>query len=415
MLDFGRPQPFLSSAARLAAATLLFGGCYEPFSPRRLCAPSFVRPVVCAPRRLCAPSFVRPVALTLLLSFCLMPLPVHAGTWSFAATSWSYTHTLNGATYGTLKPRNYGFEIPAAGGQDNASTTAEAAENLTVTATYIPNPNIVGDTAPPSTIIAIQSSAHSDGIVNHVITPGSDADDGLGDPVNTSGTSQGTHYRVETGNTFQVTLKLRASYTNPSGVAEAVVGGIGFSIVNGGWAGPYYFHKGRFIATNPSVTQDWADNTSGNYPTIQDRSDNTHYFLAPTINSGGYIESQGSITPVWYWTGPNLGVPPPGFDITVVTFSVVRDHSSNTPVQLHADDGQGNTLLSSPPGSLITSDTSSSSVRVESDVYAPGEGNGYWAIGSPINMDGYLSDTIADPNLDASVELDATIKSGNNK
>jgi len=67
-------------------------------APRRLCAPSFVRPVVCAPRRLCAPSFVRPVvcaprrlcALFLLmasLAISLLAVPhARAGTYVWKTT-----------------------------------------------------------------------------------------------------------------------------------------------------------------------------------------------------------------------------------------------------------------------------------------------------------------------------------------
>ena len=57
-------------------------------APRRLCAPSFVRPVVCAPRRLCAPSFVLLNSLLLMASLLLLLVATdaRAGTYTWTTT-----------------------------------------------------------------------------------------------------------------------------------------------------------------------------------------------------------------------------------------------------------------------------------------------------------------------------------------
>ncbi len=101
-LNFGRPQPFgysiwlydLLLRLVLCGGSYVFTFCAPSFvrpvvcAPRRLCAPSFVRPVVCAPRRLCAPSFVLLMA-SLLASLLLTAPDARAG---------SYVVTYSGGT-----------------------------------------------------------------------------------------------------------------------------------------------------------------------------------------------------------------------------------------------------------------------------------------------------------------------------
>ncbi len=380
---------------------------------------------------MCAPSFVLLMA-TLSASLLLAASNAHAGTYVWQTEDANGNVTAQSPTYsgGTFTensgafsqnyyPKGYPGTTSYGTGDGHGLNNATCSGDITVTFTWKPTAGQEGTDSPPASVIVQETStAYGHSFNSDGSDPAGNFDNGLGVSYSFTPGDNGhayctsTHYKVQVG---EPTFTLKCSpVINVTAEASEIHVGYTVSIVNGNWDGPYYFHKGKFVATNPSASQNWENNTSGDYPTIEDQSDTTHYFPSPTTNSGGYIESQGSITPVWYWNGPDLGVPPPSFDINVVTFAVVRDYSSNTPVQLHSDDGQGNTPVSSPPGSQITSDSSSSSVSVESDEYAPGEGNGYWAIGSPIAMDSYLSDTITDPNLIASVELDATIKGGNN-
>lgn len=374
---------------------------------------------VCVPSRFSALFVLRLLALLFPVSLWLLALPAQAGTWSFAVTSWTYSRTLNGVTYGTLKPRNYGYEIGVGGGSDNFSTTAQADEDLTITATWHADPNIVGDKVPPSTILKIQTSASSNGNVNGSTAAGTDVHDGFDDPIDSTGTSKGTHYRVEVGDRFQFSLTLHASYTNPSGAAIAAVGGVSFSIVSGNWVGPYYFHHGYYRNNSHAdrTLTPWANNTANETPSITDTPDDTSSFYNESAsNTNDVADLDGSITPVWYWDGPDLGVAPPPFLISLNAEATCNDFNAtlfshgtqDVYNQLNEDQPQRNTttMLSTGYDTVFTT--------VQSDVYVPGQGNGYWAIGPSTSLGAFVSGNGAPYNLESNISLSAQIIDGKN-
>jgi len=185
------------------------------------------------------------------------------------------------------------------------------------------------------------------------------------------------------------------------------------SIVNGNWVGPYYFHYGNYYGGGNEGP--WAGNTASPTPSITDIPDTTNLFSS-SVTTDNNCDVQGSITPVWYWNGPDLGQPPPGFWANVTTTAFARDYYEVSDEELDALDGQENTQQSAPPNSMWTSDTGEKPVRVQSDEYAPGEGNGYWALGPTITMDAHAGDPSeqAPFNLYSSVTMTAEIEGPGN-
>jgi hypothetical protein len=104
---------------------------------------------------------------------------------------------------------------------------ASASLNATVTGTWVPNPALASDPAPPSVILTETSTAtgvqmHTDSSGNTVTTAGS-ANDWLGDPVGTTspniGVASGTRYvgQPVSGGSFSVDVVMSASSGDTSG------------------------------------------------------------------------------------------------------------------------------------------------------------------------------------------------------
>lgn len=377
--------------------------------------------LVFAPVRFSALSFLRPLALIIFsISLCLSALPAQAGTWSLTTTQFTWTHTFDGKNFGPA-PRGSGATVYVGGGLSGTANIADATEELQITGTWSPDPSLASDPVPSSVIVKISTTAQSYMIANGVVQAGTQADDGWGDPIDpNSGIASGTHYRVETGRIFTENLSLHSFCSNSNGFAYASVGGVSVSIVNGNWAGPYYFHHGQYTTLGArnggygAVTTPWPNNTAGDIPTIEDSPDSTYYFTLSDSGSGN-SETEGYITPVWYWTGPDLGVPPPPFeiDLEAEAYSVDSANSYDSGI---ADDGLGDPDTSIPGGAR-SSGSASVAATIQSDEYAPGEGNGYWAIGPTIHLKSTLNapaNESAPYAVDTSVSLSASIESGLN-
>jgi len=126
-------------------------------------------------------------------------------------------------------------------------------------------------------------------------------------------------------------------------------------------------------------------------------------------------ETEGDITPVWYWDGPDLGVSPPPFEIDVEVSAVSFDYANPYDAGI-ASDGLGDPEVATNFGGK-SSGSESVAVTVQSDEYAPGEGNGYWAIGPTIHLKALMNAPPAESapwDLFTDVDLSASIKSGLN-
>ena len=306
------------------------------------------------------------------------------------------------------------------GTNQGQSTSFTIAINSTppLTAKLTWQPSYAGEPPPVSVVVVQHCVAQWTGYQSGTGTASGSADSSLG-PVTSSGplteTCDNTKYTVETpAGDGSVTVKCTpsASLSASSGGSGGGSGGISVSysagIVSGGWDGPYYFHYGSNSIGGAS-SGPWANNTAGPNPTFTDTPDNTHLFQYPEDGSSGCLV-QGSITPMWYWNGPDLGGPPPSFSITVMTNAFCRDYKGSY-TDASVDDGLENTAISSPPNSQETQDTDTRSVKVETDNYVPGEGPAYWALGPTINMKANIDDypVAGDTSLYGSVFLTAAI------
>ncbi len=441
-LNAGRPCDLLTVEVLVCLSSLRPVVC----APRRLCAPSFVRPVVCAPRRLCAPSF-----LPLMASLMLAAPNVHAGTFVWKTTDANGNITAQSPVYSggstgggdngpnsSVTPApftsnsyyvgNAGYAGYSSGGcnadaQGHAtSVTMTASGPLTATFTW--QPASPGE-APPASVITYQDCRAVLTVNRYYgICGGSSVcTDGLGGSATLpfSGMQAATESHkyslkmVAPDGTVSVSCSPNAVYnmscypTSGSYAAGAASVSYTASIVNGNWDGPYYFHNGDKddgVSDTP-----WANNTAGPKPSITDPFDNVHSFNVPH-SRGGQAYLKGSITPVWFWNGPDLGAAPPSFEITVSTDADSYDNIGNPSATYELDGIDDN---AHDVGSFGAADYGSESVavQVQSDVYAPGEGNGYWAIGPTVDLySSIFGDTPSD--LDSSVDLDASIESGLN-
>jgi len=190
------------------------------------CAPSFVRPVVCAPRRLCAPSFVRFVVPALLTAGLLLAAPdAHAGTYVWQTkdangniTAQSPVYSGGTFTYtGNARGNNPGgqllpFAFNSADGyyedsigngcvpdaQGKATTCSTTLTGSPLTVTFIWQPAYPGE-PPPASVIVSQNgyasghTAYSAG--NCVITYM--CNDGLGGSITGDGICKDTKWSVQ--------------------------------------------------------------------------------------------------------------------------------------------------------------------------------------------------------------------------
>lgn len=107
-----------------------------------------------------------------------------------------------------------------------------------------------------------------------------------------------------------------------------------------------------------------------------------------------------------------MGGPPPPFEINV-TATTTTIGNSGAPIETYNLDGIDDNPHDVGPDAATDTGSESVAVKVQSDDYAPGEGNGYWAIGPTVDL--YASIFGASPfDLYSSVDLDASIESGLN-
>jgi hypothetical protein len=235
-----------------------------------------------------------------------------------------------------------------------------------------------------------------------------------GPPTSVSGVSAGVHYslKVNPGLSFSLPPSKYPPYATvscdvtPGGGSTSV--SYTASIPNGGWAGPYYFHYGSH--TDGATSTNWAGNTAGSTPTIQDNADQTNQFLFPGGTYLPELHNEGDITPVWYWTGPDLGEPPPGFTINVSAEAYANDDSNSYDTE-DVSDGLGDDPTEIPGGD-VSQGSQLFDVTVQSDDYAPEEGDGYWAIGPTIHLYGNIDAPVNETNpygLTSSLNITAWI------
>ena len=387
--------------------------------------------LVFAPVRFSARSFMR--STVTLLSVLLFPLVAQAGTYTWTKTDANgniiaQSPTFSGGHFDDIYytpngPNPYESSGNATGTGDSSGQTSSSGD-LTASFSWQPDPGKTLTTDPPS-VCVVREDCYASYYGQGPFTKPPTCDDGMGDP-NINGYSSGTHYRVKVPDVvgdFTVTLSGAEASISPVNIYASVFSsGVTWkvTVVNGNWAGPYYFHHGYYTTLGARdggigiITTPWANNTANATPTIEDAPDSTNSFTLSDPNSE-ISKTEGYITPVWYWTGPDLGVPPPPFeiDLEVEAYSV---DSANTYDSGISDDGRGDPDIS-VPGGARSSGSSSVAVSVQSDVYAPGEGNGYWAIGPTVHMSAELNpppNESAPYSVDTSVSLSASIEDGLN-
>jgi hypothetical protein len=368
--------------------------------------------------------------------------PAIAGTWSLTVSgSGSASAGPKAPATLTLPVTGSGnVSVPAIAKGEGGSTTANgtpttvnasATASLTLKATWQPaNSN---DPAPASTILEVQSAAYATGTASNasgsnITSPGT-ASDGVGDSsTNTNDQASGTHYFVEVGSTFQENVNISANVSATSGPnyelnglmgigtcsVSAGLGSVTFSIVNGGWAGPYYFNHGDYYNGDGVVAAPWPGGTAGDNPAFTDTPSSQNSFPFPDTTTD-WCETLGTITPVWYWTGPNIGQTPPGFNYDSTSIAMSQDLNGYAEYGDN-DDGRGNSSQPEPVATYEFADTKTDSVQVQTDNYVPGEGPTYWALGTPVTMQGQIDDGGVDPpwNLKSDVQLIASISYGTN-
>jgi len=206
-------------------------------------------PVVCAPRRLCAPSFVRPVVCALLVSLILTAVSaVHAGTyvWQtrdatgkvtaqspvYSGGTFTYTGSACGNNpIGQLLPFAFNsadgyYEDSISNGcvpdaQGNATTCSTTLTGTPLTVTFIWQPDYPGE-PPPASVIVCQNgyasghTAYSAG--NCVITYM--CNDGLGGSITSDGICKDTKWSVQSpagDGSVSLTCTSSSAFTGNSG------------------------------------------------------------------------------------------------------------------------------------------------------------------------------------------------------
>ena len=169
------------------------------------------------------------------------------------------------------------------------------------------------------------------------------------------------------------------------------------SIVNGKWDGPYYFHYGSYSEA-PVLLMVVSLAEQHGWVLLQQLKTkiSLRQGLAPTCLLSQALERRNvcfrdRLLLYGFGDGPDLGVAPPGFSISVSTDAISSDFYQ-TYTQADVNDGLENTFVKNTSNTKHTSDADTESVMVQSDSYAPGEGNGYWAIGTPIQMKAQVDD-----------------------
>ncbi len=331
-------------------------------------------------------------ALALAALACLAPAPACAGHYNI---TYSASIPANGQAL-PLLTMNSGPTPFYDYGYNYASGTT----TLTVTAKAVWAPDGPGDAPPASQLFQEVFSAFGAGGG----PPGDSVTvaDGAGDPdvpsswpyysgyVEVEDTVQdladGEHLWVGAGANIslpQVTMTVTFS----GGAAGSLGLCYDVSTVNGGWAGPYYFHTGEYIEGNiaQQASSPWPNNTANDEPVPTDKPNGNNIFqyvesIAPL---GGSV---GSITPVWIWKGPTLpnNTAPPSFIINVMTDAFAHDETGNAPA-FTVNDGQENTVIQNTGSVDFVQDTDICGTRVVPD--SAGPANGWWALGPTIDME----------------------------
>jgi len=173
------------------------------------CAPSFVRPVVCAPRRLCAPSF-----LLIMASFALSLLATphaQAGTyiWQTKDANGKITAQSPACTGGTATGMFYtgpGSPVPTQaynlissntyGGSGGRISNPSCKGTITATLTWQADPTKASDPPPPSGSVVVMETctASASAQVGANATCSAQCDDGMGQPGSTQSSSGVPNY-----------------------------------------------------------------------------------------------------------------------------------------------------------------------------------------------------------------------------
>ncbi len=157
-------------------------------APRRLCAPSFLRPVVSAPRRFCAPSSLLLNSLLLMatLAFSLLAAPdVRAGTYSGPVYSGGLT--TDGTNFNPYTSGNPGWTGGIGGGcsaHGVGPTMIGLSNSGKITAAFTWQPSYPGE-MPPANVIVYQHcvARWGGGTYNSGGTVSGACDNGLKGPV----------------------------------------------------------------------------------------------------------------------------------------------------------------------------------------------------------------------------------------